>query len=97
MTKKKEVRKTVPAGKNDNMELTYTQFATNQERTEMLTGEGKEFDNDALLELLGFEKDGNGLKLSTSSHDVERDDKGKVTRRRKGRTILTDNTRDSER
>ena len=89
MTKlKKEVKK-VPAGKNDELTLTYTQFATDKERSELLAPEGHEFDNDALLEMLGFEKDGKGLKLVTEGHDFEIAPDGTIIRRNKDGKILT--------
>lgn len=73
--------KSKAAGKNDKFEITYTEFAANQERTEITTGEGKQFDNDALLELLGFQKDANGeLKLSAADHRIEKAEDGKIKR-----------------
>ena len=89
MTKKREV-KSNPAGKDEKLTITYTGFATNLEKSEMLVQEGKQFDNDALLELLGFEKDGNGgMKLPTEAHNCEVLAKGKKIRRDNSGNILT--------
>lgn len=88
MTKKKEV-KTVPAGTKDKLNITYTQFATNKEKSELIAPEGHEFDNDALLKMLGFEKDGKGLKLVAEGHDFEIAPDGTIIRKAKDGTILT--------
>ena len=89
MTKKREV-KSNPAGKDEKLTITYTGFATNLEKSEMLVQEGKQFDNDALLELLGFEKDDRGsMKLSTEKHNCEVVAKGKKIRRDNSGNILT--------
>ena len=81
-----------PAGVNDKIEVTYTNFATNRERTEARTGEGKEFDNEELLRLLGFKENSQGeMTLSATSIDVEKDKNGKVIRRTKNGRTLTDN------
>lgn len=67
---------THPADSSDKFEITYTEFAANQERTEILSGEGKEFENDTLLEVLGFEKDSKGvLVLQTEPiRDIEKEE-----------------------
>ena len=59
MTKRKEIGNK-PAGKNDELNLTYTQFAADREKSEMRIGEGFEFENDALLKSFGFELDNSG-------------------------------------
>ena len=77
--------KTVPAGKDDKFISTYAEFAANEQRTEIRTGENKEFDNDVLLEILGFEKNEKGeLKLASNEHEAEIADNGEVIRRKKG-------------
>lgn len=74
-------KKSMPAGKNDNIRVAYTQFESNMDRTEIKVGDGREFDNDALLELLGFEKDASGvLRLPAASHEFDRDSKGNIIR-----------------
>ena len=84
--------KTVPAGKGEKINITYTHFAANQERGEIAVGEGKEFDNDALLTMLGFEKDENGeLKLPTSNYEIEIADNGEIIRRKVKDKVLTEN------
>ena len=83
--------KSKPAGVNDNLEVTYTSFATNREKTEARTGEGKEFDNEELLRMLGFKENAQGIMtLSASPNNVEKDAKGKVVRRTKAGRTLTD-------
>lgn len=88
--------KTVPAGKDDRLNLTCTQFASNQERSEIKAPEGREFDNDALLELLGFEKDGKGLKLPTEGHDFEILPNGEILRKDKDGKVLTGSEKEEE-
>ena len=79
MTKSK--KKTIPAGKDSKINITYTEFAANQERTELVVGAGKEFDNDTLLEILGFEKDTDGiLRLQVEEHHIDKDNNGKKVR-----------------
>ena len=87
MTKK--AFKTKPAGKDEKVNLTYAGFASNLERTELKTTEGKEFDNDELLKLLGFKEDENGLKLSTANYDFEIADNGEIIRKAKDGKVLT--------
>lgn len=81
--------KTRPAGINDNIEVTYTNFEANSERTEVKTGEGKEFDNEELLRMLGFKENAQGIMtLNATSNKVEKDEKGKTVRRTvAGRTL----------
>lgn len=62
---------THPADSNDKFEITYTEFAANQERTEILSGEGKEFENDTVLEILGFEKDSKGILVLQAEPNKE--------------------------
>lgn len=96
---KKAVKRT-PIGKEEGVELTYTNFAANQERTQLQTGEGREFENDILLEMLGFKKDENGnLRISTNNHKAQREDNGEISIRKAGNKILTQNKtqRDVER
>lgn len=59
MTKRKEVENN-PAGKNDELNLTYTQFAADREKSEIRIGEGNGFENDILLKSFGFELDNSG-------------------------------------
>lgn len=96
MSNNKKQFKTVPAGKDDKLNLTCTQFAANQERTEIKAPEGKEFDNDALLELLGFEKDGKGLKLAVEGHDFEILPNGEILRKGKDGRVLTGSEKEEE-
>ena len=56
---KREV-KTKPAGKNDKFDVTYTHFATEKQKNELSTGKGEKFDNNALIEMLGFRENENG-------------------------------------
>lgn len=78
---RKKEKKFIPASENDKLIITCTHFASNKEKTELLTGEGKEFDNDALLETLGFKKDDKGvLTLNTVDYQFDRDTKGNVIR-----------------
>ncbi len=87
-----------PAGRNEKFEVTYTGFATNKERTEMQIDEGHEFDNEALLQMLGFEKDSNGqLVLKTNEYDCEIADNGEVIRRKEGDKVLTENVQEEVR
>lgn len=97
MTKVKE-KKRIPAGKNDNVTVTYTQFAANQEKTQVITGDGKEFDNDALLKLLGFEKGANGvLSLQTEEHGFEIAPNGELIRKsRDGKKVLSANGKEQD-
>lgn len=96
MSNNKKQFKTVPAGKDDNLNLTYTHFETNQARDEIKTGEGHEFDNDVLLELLGFEKDGKGLKLNTEDHNFEVLANGEKIRKDKDGKVLTGSEKEEE-
>ena len=59
MAKRREIGNK-PAGKNDELNLTYTQFAANKERSEIRIDEGFGFENDALLKSFGFELDNSG-------------------------------------
>jgi len=63
--KEKKMR---PAGKNDKFDVTYTHFATERQKAEILTGNGEKFDNDALLEMLGFKKNEQG-ELTIKAYD----------------------------
>lgn len=83
--------KTRPAGVGDNLDLTYTHFAADMARTELRVGEGKNFDNDELLKMLGFKENAQGLmSLSAASNEVGREN-GKVVRRTvAGRTLTED-------
>lgn len=84
--------KKVPAGKDSKINITYTEFAANQERTEIKTGEGREFDNDTLLQILGFEKDADGiLKLQTEEHHIDRDNNGEKVRIKDNKIIRMNN------
>ncbi len=81
-------QKSKPAGKEDSFEVTYTNFATNRERTELTVGEGKEFDNDALLKTLGFEEKDGALVIKAGPNEVKKDEKGNVVERKiNGRTV----------
>lgn len=89
MAKKKEVKK-MPAGQKDELTIAYTSFASNLEKSEIKVGEGKEFDNDALLAILGFKEDGKGgLKLPVEGHDFEIAPNGEIIRKDKKGKILT--------
>ena len=86
--KRRSERKFSPAGKDEKFSITYTHFAGNQEKTEILTGDGREFDNDTLLEILGFEKDSSGiLRLPAEDHEFDRDSKGNIIRMEEIRAI----------
>ena len=61
-------RKMKPAGKNDSFDVTYTHFATEREKTELLTGKGERFDNDELLRMLGFTENENG-EMTIKAYD----------------------------
>ena len=88
----KKKYKVSPAGRNDKFEITYTGFAADIERTEIKVDEGHEFDNEGLLQMLGFEKDENGnLKLPASDYEAEIADNGEIIRRKKGSKVLTEN------
>ena len=86
----KEMKKTKPAGANERIDVTYTTFATNREKTEMRTGEGKDFDNEELLKMLGFEEKDGVLSLKATEHESELNEKGKVVRRTANNRVLTD-------
>lgn len=96
MSNNKKQFKTVPAGKDDKLNLTCTQFASNQERSEIIAPEGREFDNDVLLELLGFEKDGKGLKLVAEGHDFEILPNGEILRKNRDGKVLTGSEKEEE-
>ena len=86
--KRRSERKFSPAGKDEKFSITYTHFAGNQEKTEILIGDGREFDNDTLLEILGFEKDSSGiLRLPAEDHEFDRDSKGNIIRMEEIRAI----------
>lgn len=96
MSNNKKQFKTVPAGKDDELNIAYTQFASNLARSEIKSGEGHEFDNDALLELLGFEKDGKGLKLNTEDHNFEVLANGEKIRKDNNGKVLTGSEKEEE-
>ncbi len=81
--------KSRPAGIGDKLKIGYTHIATNDKKTELRTGEGQEFDNNALLEMLGFKEENGIMKLSASSNTVKRDKRGKVIAREVDGRILT--------
>lgn len=95
---KKEL-KSRPAGVKDNFDITYTHFAANNERTELRTGEGKDFDNDELLRTLGFKENGQGyMSLSATENNVEINESGEIVRRSKnGRTLTERKQEEAER
>lgn len=70
MAKRKEIGNK-PAGKNDELNLTYTQFAADEKRKEIRIGEGFEFENDLLLKSFGFELDNSGT-LTMKALDNEK-------------------------
>lgn len=93
MTKRKEIGNK-PAGKNDELNLTYTQFAADREKSEMRIGEGFEFENDALLKSFGFELDNSGtltmkavnndkIHIEEKTNTIERVVNGEVASRTK--------------
>ena len=76
----KRLKKQRPAGKNDSLEVAYTNFASNERKTELKV-EGKEFDNDELLRMLGFQDKDGVMTLSTSEYDAEIAPNGEIIRR----------------
>ena len=87
----KKERTYEPARQNDNWRITYSNFASNKEQTN-LRANGKDLKNDELLRLQGFEKNSNGeMTLSAAPHKPDRDKEGNVIKRTTldGR-ILTD-------
>lgn len=83
--------KSRPAGVNDKLDITYTNFAANREKTEARTGEGKGFDNEELLKMLGFKENAQGvMTVSATPNEIEKDEKGNVIRRTSAGRILTD-------
>lgn len=90
--------KTNPAELKDNWRVTYANFASNKEQTN-LKANGKDLKNDELLRLLGFKENSNGeMTLSATSHKPDRDRKGNgvVRKTLDGRT-LTDERETVER
>ena len=61
-------KKMKPAGKNDSFDVTYTHFKTDRQRNELSTGNGERFDNDVLLEMLGFKENENG-EMAIKAYD----------------------------
>ena len=86
----KRLKKQRPAGKNDSLEVAYTNFASNERKTELKV-EGKEFDNDELLRMLGFQDKDGVMTLSTSEYDAEIAPNGEIIRRKKNGRVLTEN------
>ncbi len=84
-----KLKKQRPAGKNDELEIAYTNFASNERRTE-LKAEGKEFDNDELLKMLGFQDKDGVMTLSTAEYEAEIAPNGEIIRRKKNGRILTE-------
>lgn len=91
---KRELKKR-PAGKHDNVKISYANFAADRERPELKV-EGKEFDNEELLRTLGFEEKDGVMTLSTSDNEVEIASNGEVIRRKKDGKTLTENKQAEE-
>lgn len=82
-------RKNRPAGVNDKFNMGYTYFASNKEKSQLKTGEGHNFDNNELLKALGFTEKNGVMTLNASSNTVEKNEKGKVTKRTSEGRVLT--------
>lgn len=80
MSKTEREKKYSSAGKEDKIRLNFTECAGNEEKSELRIGEGKEYNNDGLLELLENSKKIPYLSLKTSEHTYEIDDNGEIVR-----------------
>jgi len=86
---KEQKRKNRPAGINDQFDIGYTYFASNNEKSQIKTGEGHKFDNNELLAALGFKEKNGVMTLNASQNTVERNEKGKVIKRESQGRVLT--------
>lgn len=91
---KRELKKR-PAGKHDNVKISYANFAADREKPELKV-EGKEFDNEELLRTLGFQEKDGVLTLSTSDNEVEIAANGEIIRRKKDGKVLTEKQEERE-
>lgn len=66
-----EIKKKTGAGEHDtDYKFGYTEFAGKADKTEIKVANGEEFDNTALLEMLGFKQNNQGIMiLEATGHE----------------------------